>query len=89
MLWQFPEKCLNIVTGNFILMMSDEVSDNLCNKKNKTFEICKHVVGGVLGDSGWTGKAGKYFLLDFIIFKFLLTSNLYILVKIMKTCKKN
>ena len=31
-----PKKYLNTVTGNFILMTSDEVSDDLCSKRNKT-----------------------------------------------------
>ena len=66
-------------------MMSDEVSDDLCSKKNKTFKVYKHAIGGVLGDKGWTGKVGHHVLLDFNIFKVLLTSNLYILTKITKT----
>ena len=49
---RFPEKYLNTVTGNFILMASDEVSDDLCSKKNKTFKVYKHDKGGVLGDRG-------------------------------------
>ena len=69
-------------------MTSDKVSDDLCSKKNKIFEVCKHAIGGVLGDRGWTGKVGNHVLLDFIIFRFLLTSNLYILAKITKSERK-
>ena len=66
-------------------MTSEEVSDDVCSAKNKTFEVCKHASGGVLGDRGWTGKVGNHVLMDFIIFKFLFTSNLDILAKIMIT----
>ena len=54
-------------------------------RKTKLLKVCKHVTRGVLGNRGWTGKAGNHVLLDFIIFKFLLTSSLYILANIMKT----
>ena len=39
----------------------------------------------VVGDNGWTGEIGNHILLDFIIFRFLLTNNLDIMAKIMKT----
>ena len=65
-------------------MTSMEVSDDVCSAKNKTFKVCKRAIGWVLGDRGWTGKVGNHVLIDFIIFKFLLSSNLDISVKIMK-----
>ena len=34
---------------------------------SSTFKVCKHAIGGGLGDRGWTGKIGKHVLLDFII----------------------
>ena len=51
-LWHFLEKFLNIVTVNFILMMSEEVSDDVCRVKNKMFKVCKQARGWVLGDRG-------------------------------------
>ena len=45
--------------------------------------------GGALRDRGSTGKVRNHGLMDFIIFKFLLTSYLDIVAKITKTCKKN
>ena len=70
-------------------MMSEEVSDDVCSTKNKTFKVCKHARGWVLGDRGWTGRVGNHVLIDFIIFKILRTSNLDISAKIMKTWKKS
>ena len=76
------------MTVNSILMTTEEVSDDLCNEKNKTFKVCKHATGGILrarqgvARKGW--KLG-HVLMDFIIFKFLLTNNLDILAKRTKT----
>ena len=68
-----------------ILMTPKQVSDDVCSTKNNTCKVCKHARGGVLGARGWTVKVGNHVLIDFIIFKFLFTSNLDISAKIMKT----
>ena len=54
-------------------------------RKNKTFKVYKHAKGGVLGDKKVDSKVGNHVLLDFIFFRFLLTSNLLILAKLTKT----
>ena len=71
-----------MVTVNFILLTSEEVSDDVCSVENKTFKVCKHARGRVLGDTGWTGKVGNHVLIDFIIFTLLFPSILDISAKI-------
>ena len=70
-------------------MTSDEESDDLCGKKKKTFKVCKHAIGEVSGDSGWTGKLGIDLLLDFIIFIFFTHRQSLHFGEITKTWKKN
>ena len=54
-------------------------------REKQTFKVCIHARGWVLRDRGWTGKIANHVLMDFIIFNFLLSSDLDIFAKITKT----
>ena len=76
----FLEKNLNIVTEFCFYDVKGGFSEKI-----KTVKVCKHARVWVLRDREWTGKIENHVLIDFLIFKFLLTCNLDTLAKSTKS----
>ena len=74
---KWVSKCKGARSTHHILFLWFFVLRIVVHDETKSHEI-GHIRGGVLGYRGWTEKIGDHILLDFIIFKFLLTSNVNI-----------